>query len=238
MNITKELITDLGIISMSIAENDNNIICYLVKVEKNHFLFKFSGKIDFANQEEKQLTITTKDNHSSFLSVSKTAIVIIEYGLDYFLCKINSSDETIKRIIERLSHLEYQDEKYGRRKEPRIMIGKTNAELFGLSSLEQKLFTKNEKKMQPCVIADASLHGICIITPYENIISKNNDDYIIQVSFSSPEQNILLQAHKVHIKLNHTENRTFATISCQLLEPINYILKERVIKMLETSENH
>ena len=45
MNITKELITDLGIISMSISENDNNIICYLVKVEKNHFLFKFSGKI-------------------------------------------------------------------------------------------------------------------------------------------------------------------------------------------------
>ena len=64
MNITKELITDLGIISMSIAENDNNIICYLVKVEKDLFLFKFSGKIDFANQEEKQLTITTKDNHS------------------------------------------------------------------------------------------------------------------------------------------------------------------------------
>ena len=144
MNITKDLITDLGIISMSIAENDNNIICYLVKVEKDLFLFKFSGKIDFSNKEEKQLTITTKDNHSSFLSVSKTAIVIIEYGLDYFLCKINSSVEIIKRILERLSHLEYQDEKYGRRKEPRITIGKTNTKLFGLSSLEQKLFTKNE----------------------------------------------------------------------------------------------
>lgn len=238
MNITKELITDLGIISMSISENDNNIICYLVKVEKNHFLFKFSGKIDFANQEEKQLTITTKDNHSSFLSVSKTAIVIIEYGLDYFLCKINSSDEIIKRILERLSHLEYQDEKYGRRKEPRITIGKERAQIFGLSSLEQKIFFNTEKKKQPCFIVDVSLHGICIITPFYNDFSKKLDNFIIQVSFSNPEQNVLLQAHKVHTKLNHSENKTFATISCQLLEPINYIWKERVIKMLETSENH
>ena len=83
-----------------------------------------------------------------------------------------------------------------------------------------------------------SLHGICIITPFYNDFSKKLDNFIIQVSFSNPEQNVLLQAHKVHTKLNHSENKTFATISCQLLEPINYIWKERVIKMLETSENH
>ena len=79
------------------------------------------------------------------------------------------------------------------------------------------------------------IEKICAISK-ENLLLENNDDYIIQVSFSSPEQNILLQAHKVHIKLNHTENRTFATISCQLLEPINYIWKERVIKLLESNE--
>jgi predicted metal-binding transcription factor (methanogenesis marker protein 9) len=238
MNITKELLVDLDIVSISIVEKDKTIICCLVKVEKNQFLFKFSGIIDFSNQSQKELSITTKDNNSSFLSVSKTAIVIIEYGHDYFLCKINSSDEIIKRILERLSHLEYQDEKYGRRKEPRITIGKERAQIFGLSSLEQKIFFNTEKKKQPCFIVDVSLHGISIITPFYNDFSKKLDNFIIQVSFSNPEQNVLLQAHKVHTKLNHSENKTFATISCQLLEPINYIWKERVIKMLETSENH
>ena len=115
-----------------------------------------------------------------------------------------------------------------------IAIGKLNAQLFGLQTLEQKILTG--ERTHPCVIIDASLHGLCIITPFNNDISKKLDNFVIQVFFSNPEQNILLQAHKVHTKLKHTENKTFATISCQLLEPINYIWKERVIKMLETIE--
>ena len=137
-------------------------------------------------------------------------------------------------LLELLSRLDLQDEKYGRRKEPRIKLGKEKSLLFGLSSAEQKLFSKSAKIIQPCAIIDASIHGICVITPYENPAFKNIENFNIHLSFINPEQTVILQAHKVSSKINDTQNKVFSTISCQLLEPINYIWKERVIKMIET----
>ena len=134
--------------------------------------------------------------------------------------------------------MEYQDEKYGRRKEPRVHIGKEKATQFGLTSIEQKLFSHQAKIIQPCAISDVSLHGICIITPFDDHQFKNIKNFNIQITFSEPNQTVNLEAHKVHTKLNHITNKTFATISCQLLEPISYVWKERVIKMLESESQN
>lgn len=230
MNITNELLANFGIVSMVLTQNSTDIICHLIKVDKNQFLFKYSGNFDFT-EKEKYLSITTKENNS--FTISSIKILILESGIDYFICTIVESDEIVNKLLKRISVLEYQDEKYGRRKEPRVSIGKSKAEAFGLSTLEQKIFSRHDKIIQPCVISDVSLHGICIISPFDDYRFKNIDNFIIQVSFKNPEQIILLQAHKVHLKLNHFDNKTFATISCQLLEPISYIWKERVVKMLD-----
>ena len=166
------------------------------------------------------------------------ALYIIEKDSNYIIATVKNGhqkhNKTIMRLLELLSRLDLQDEKYGRRKEPRIKLGKEKSLLFGLSSAEQKLFSKSAKIIQPCALIDASIHGICVITPYENPAFKNIENFNIHLSFINPEQTVILQAHKVSSKINDTQNKVFSTISCQLLEPINYIWKERIIKMIET----
>ena len=202
MNITKELLQDLGIVSMKIVNNNQDLPCYLVQIEKDMLHIKFSG--NFVYSENATLSITTKESFSQNFVLSEAQILITEYGLDYFLCKIISSEDIIKGLLQRISFLEYQDEKYGRRKEPRVHIGKEKAQQFGLASIEQKLFSYQAKIIQPCAISDVSLHGICIITPFDDHQFKNIKNFNIQITFSEPNQTVNLEAHKVHIKLNHT----------------------------------
>lgn len=241
MNISNELLEEFNIISMSLKNSNKSISCFPVKFEIQHKtkskIFQFncleniSDKFDFYNHEKNILTITIK-KQEKFL-FSEATINILEFGLNYFIGEILSCDDFFKNFINRIKFLEYQDTKYGRRKEPRIVIGKENANRFGLSTIEQKIYLKKEQLILPCVILDVSLHGICIITPFENSHLKSIDNFSVQISFNNPLQNIILQVHKVHIKLNPTQNKVYATISCQLLEPISYIWKERVIKMFE-----
>lgn len=251
MNISKDLLEEFNIVSMSLKSNNKSISCFPVKVELNKsiltktlqfkYLQQFSDETEtskFFTEEKHILSVTIKKTDSENFTISDVKIDLIESGLDYFICKVNDCDDFFQSFLNRISFLEYQDEKYGRRKEPRIAIGKDKADSFGLASIEQKLFSKTEKLIQSCVILDVSLHGICIITPFENTRFKSIDNFFIQISFTNPEQNIVLQAHKVHLKLNPTKNKIYATLSCQLLEPISYIWKERVIKMFELESSN
>ena len=81
-------------------------------------------------------------------------------------------------------------------------LTKNNYKNFGLSSAEQKIFSKTAKIIQPCALLDVSVHGICIITPFENPAFKNIENFHLQLSFSNPEQTVILQCHKVHTRLN------------------------------------
>lgn len=231
MNITKELLDDFSVIAMFFSTGKNDINCILKKTNNGIYLFNFTGNYVFAAGEKIELRISFRKKNE--VSVSKADIKVIESGLNYVLGTITDFDENISELIAKIHSLEFNDEKYGRRKENRIAIGKENSALFGLSSVEQKLLSKTAKIIQPCAVLDASIHGICIVTPFDNQAFKNVENFNICLSFINPEQTVILQAHKVHSKLNTTNSRTFATISCQLLEPINYIWKERVIKMIE-----
>lgn len=251
MNISRDLLEEFNIISMSLKTKDKSISCFPVKAELNRlhltktlqfkYLQQFSDETEnsqFFTQDNHILSVTIKKTDSENFFISDVKIELIESGLDYFICKVIKCDDFFQNFLDRISFLEYQDEKYGRRKEPRIAIGKDKAVSFGLANIEQKLFSKTEKLIQSCVILDVSLHGICIITPFEDTRFKSVDNFFIKISFTNPEQNIVLQAHKVHLKLNPTQNKVYATLSCQLLEPISYIWKERVIKMLELESDN
>lgn len=251
MTVSKEMIQDLNIFSMSIQvisksetnsetqQTVNEFPCVLSKFDKGilHFTLlkeKVIYKHDIKNIYILQVCIQESD---SLFDSETASLQIEECGLGWVTAKMaKKPSATIKHLLNQLSILEVQEEKYGRRKEPRIKIGKEKYINFGLSSAEQKVFSKASKIIQPCAIIDASIHGICIITPFDNPIFKNLDNFCIQLSFTNPEQTVILQCHKVHSKLNNTENRVFSTLSCQLLEPIHYVWKERVMQMLEAED--
>ena len=237
MTITKELIIDSGIISMNIIKDVLNINCILVNFEKDTLLLNYSGKEHFNVDDKVTLNILHK-GISTIPETSKIELLVMQAGKDYIQASIITTDDFFSAFLKKLSFLEYHDEKYGRRKEPRITIGKKNFEAFGLTSVEQKIFSETAKIIQPCAILDVSFHGICIITRFENPAIKNIENFNIHLAFKKPVQTVILMAHKVHSKLNSTEeNNVFATFSCQLLEPINYIWKERIIKLLELNQD-
>lgn len=247
MTVSKELLQDLGIVSMHIqyfgtkeskAAGEDVFItvpCVLTKYDGGKLLFTLleSKTVD---SSEACLSLSVRES-DAFYRRENQKLNIIEQGLNYAVATTGADfaepEGTIKLLLERLSVLDGQDEKYGRRKEPRVRIGREKSAAFGLSSVEQKIFSKTAKIIQPCAILDASLRGICVITPFENPAFKSLENFSIYLSFTNPEQTVILQAHKVHSKLSNVQNKVFSAISCQLLEPIHYVWKERVIKMLD-----
>lgn len=245
MTVSKELLQDLNIISMTLQfykkkstfDADKKIAkqisCVLNRYEKEVLHFNLLENLEKIEFDEVKLTICVQESDAIF--DSETEILRLEEkASDYLSAKpISNSSKTIKRLVNQLEILERQEEKFGRRKEPRIKITKENFMQLGFNSIEQKIFSKSAKIIQPCALIDVSVHGICVITPFENPAFNNLENFYIQVSFLHPEQTVILQCHKVHSKLNKTENRIFATLSCQLLEPIHYVWKERILKLLE-----
>ena len=251
MNVPKELIQDLKIVSMSISYFDFEDYkrtgedacfgltpCVLERYYNEKLFFKLiknlpEGIIDVS------LQVVIQKDESCFVQ-EDVQLDLIERGCDYVIASIRrnpeSSNGTTEHLMELLVVLNEREEKYGRRKEPRIKISKENYLQLGLSSIEQKIFSKTAKLIQPCAILDVSVHGVCLITSFENPVFKNIENFHLQLLFSNPEQTAILQCHKVHSKLNKTENRVFATFSCQLLEPVHYVWKERILRMIENED--
>ena len=160
MTVSKEMIKDLNILSMSVAE----IPCVLNKYNKGELLFTLlseDSKNHFNNEKNCNLILCIQESDSLFNSETAT-LEIEEYGIDWIVAKINNcTSPTLNKLLNQLSCLETQEEKYGRRKEPRIKIGKEKYTNFGLTSAEHKVFSKTSKVLQPCAIIDVSIHGIC-----------------------------------------------------------------------------
>ena len=158
---------------------------------------------------------------------------LIDSGEDW--CEVIPEKENIDSrlaLFLSISKTEAKYESFGRRKEARVKIGKEKFDDFGLGSLKQTVFLSGAKFLQPCVVLDASVHGICIITQ-ETPAIKNEENISIKLSFQNPEQTVILSAHKVYSRLSKTRTKSFLTLSCQLLEPIHFAWKERVISMIE-----
>lgn len=230
MTITKELLDRLEIntFSYKIDSESSDIICNLLQQKNNTWIFQTSNYIHDIQIEKIFIKINCNAHKIEFSSDVK------DKGKDYFVIDIPAVNDNIKlkTIIEELRKYELQDENYGRRKELRITIGKTNAKTFGLKTLEQKMFLNGIKDVQSCSIIDASIHGIQIITNY-NMLIHNIENFKIKIDFTEPEESIIISAHKIHTRLKEIENKTYAYISCQLLEPIQFVWKNRIINIIE-----
>lgn len=229
MKVTKELLEHLKVNSISINNAGKNILCFLERVEKGTWTFSLPKKIDFQKTEEVFFQVKFYEEECYTLSAR-----ILDFGEDW--CEVKPEIETenarLKAFLTLISDMEAKYESFGRRKEDRIKIGKENARSFGLCKLEQTLFLPGIKLSQPCVVLDASVHGICVITPGTKAISEE-ENFCLKLDFKKPEQIVILKAHKVYSKLTKTEQKSFLTLSCQLLEPIHFAWKERVIAMIE-----
>ena len=233
MKITKELLEHLKVRSMSLTSGKANLLCFLERVEKGKWTFSLPNKTDFAKGEKITINIVFYEEEQGEIHAT-----VDDFGEDWLtIMPENLSENTrVNAFLTMLGEMESKYETFGRRRETRIRIGKERYRELGLSRLEQVLFLPGIKLQQPCAVLDASVHGICVITPHTKPV-QDEENFCVKLTFTNPEETVILQAHKVYSRLDKTEGKTFATLSCQLLEPIHFAWKERVIGLLTKTES-
>lgn len=220
--------------SIAIRKDGADIMSFLARFTSGRWTLTTLQKQDFLQNEQVSVQINFTDGEPEEFSAA-----VIESGEDFCDIEISGSEKKEKTaaFISALEELDAKYTKYGRRKEERVEIGKRNAAKFGLSSPEQTVFINGIKAQQPCAVVDASIHGVCIITPCADQRINDCGSFNVMLNFTNPEQTVVLKCHKVHSQLKKTDSKTYARISCQLLEPVHFAWKERVIKLLESEKN-
>lgn len=236
MTISKELLKNEKLVCIDIPTEDldqykGDIIVNLFRQNKEEWYIKPSVKLDLAVNSMVDFSFIF-DGHTG-----NARLKILEAGEDYYVIKKPDSieDEYIAKLVYKLNNAEKNDEEYGRRKEPRIKIGVNKYKEFGLGKPEQRIILEAERYTNICALADVSMHGIQIVTPYSVKIKDINNFYIM-LNFEEPNQNIIIDVHKVYMKLNKINDNVYANICCQILEPINYIWKERIISLISKNQ--
>ena len=230
MKVTKEILNNFKVVSISYLSGSKDTLCALDRIEGGAWTLSFAKKPKAKTGSDVRLRFVF-DGADGF---EETSARVLDSGGDWIKIRLyDGGGEGISRLATGLVEMEKKIETFGRRKEERIKIGKEKFKNFGLSRIEQSLFFAGIKAVQPCVVLDASVHGICVVTT-ETPALKREENFSIKLSFDNPLQTVSLKAHKVYSRLTKTESKTFATVSCQLLEPIHFAWKERVIKMIES----
>lgn len=232
MKVTKELLEHLKVRSISIIHDGTNRLCFLDRIEKGTFTFSTAQKIGLMKGEKISFQVDFFDEGG------KIEAELTDFGEDWLTVVPETETENtrVKAFLTIIADMEAKYESFGRRKEERVKIGKEKYADFGLSGIEQTVFLPGIKLAQPCVVLDASVHGICVITPRTKAIQEE-EIFCIKLNFKNPEQSIILKAHKVYSRQNKTNDKIFCTLSCQLLEPVHFAWKERVIAIIEKTES-
>lgn len=230
MKVTKEILNNFKVVSISYLSGSKDALCALDRIEEGAWTLSFAKKPKAKIGSDIRLRFVF-DGTDGFEEASAR---VLDSGGDWIKIRLyDGGGDGVSRLASGLVEMEKKIEAFGRRKEARIKIGKEKFKDFGLAKIEQSLFFGGIKAVQPCVVLDASVHGICVITT-ETPALKKEENFSIKLSFDKPLQTVSLKAHKVYSRLTKTDSKTFATVSCQLLEPIHFAWKERVIKMIES----
>lgn len=237
MKITKELLENLKLKTISLKNEKKNILCFLERIEKEILTFSLPQKIEYESNIIMFEAVFESSVYQTKYEAYEFTATLQDYGEDWLNVEVHQENYSgkISDFLNTISEMEKKYETYGRRKENRVKIGKEKSIDFGLSALEQSIFIQSSKFLQPCVVLDASVHGICVIT-IETPQIKKEETFCIKLSFVTPEQTVILKAHKVYSRITKTDNKTFVTLSCQLLEPIHFAWKERVINMIDKAD--
>ena len=230
VTVTKEMLDELGVKSFIICASGKDIMCRPVRIKNRRWYIGITAaKGGLPGTGEAVIRINRNNR------ISEGKITVLEpYGDDTVLAvEPHSDSDDFREVIERLSRYESNDN-FERRKETRIKVGIKNATLFGLASpVQRAVFGRDERE---CVIFDASVHGIQLIMENSRIISGTNI-FKAKVSFQEPEQGIVLALNRVYSKVKETPERNYIYISAQILEPVHYVWKDRVIACLADKSN-
>lgn len=232
MNITKELLEHMGVASMNISIGGTDRLCFLRKQEGRIW----SLSLPNATGLDKSTALRLQINFLSKVGVH-VMVRVVDFGTNWCDVSIPSEihDIALKNLLIKLSNVEWKDDMFGRREEPRLTIGKSGATTFGLSSSMQRLLVSSAGQILPCVILDASIHGVKVVAPFCQAL-RTVDKFIVLIDFKDFSGNVPLKVHKVYVHLDKSANdKVLASISCQILEPIHFYWKERVMSMIWNS---
>ena len=232
MNISKDYCNTLGISSFSFNKGTETSLCCLQQVNRQEWTFFTGNPVKFIINDTIKLHVNFKDNPEANTDIP---VNVKEVGYNYCCVNLQNQyeNETFNGVLKTLNELESIFERFARRKEKRIAISTKNYQNFGLEKMEQYIFFEEIHSVQPCVIVDASIHGVQILTQYSEEILKRTALFKIKVEFENPKETVFLTLHQVHSRVTQTSEQKFLNISCQILEPIHLEWKSRVIKMLQ-----
>ena len=227
LKITREMFDHIQLKSVSLENGDIMSLCQLKAVDGGELIL--SAEKNIGESVKMQLLFndgeTCKFNAAAMWDENKNECRI--------RIPIGTVSSRVAAMILMLSDMENKFNRYGRRKEPRLKIGKENWEKFGLNSLTQQVFLPAIKQITQCVILDISVHGICVIMPYADRGLNKSDNLFIKITFDSPLQSVIMNLHKVNVRINNCGTKKFASVSCQILEPVHFLWKEKVINYLK-----
>ncbi len=229
MNITKELLDYLGIISLCIKLGEKDYICFLTKQINGNWIINTQSDLNVKEGETIKVQINYKDN---LPAVTEALIILKDCEILTVSLPAVFNSSKIEKTFNDISLLEQKENKFGRRKEERIKIQKENSKDFMLKNIEQQLLL--EKQILPCALVDVSLHGICLIAPYSVFYAKEFENFKVRLNFTDCTMPVIILCHKVHSRILKTSfDKTFISLSCQLLEPIHFEWKKHIISLLE-----
>ena len=230
MTITKELWEQFKITSIVLKEADKDTMCFPKQYAKHIWSLYVPALPCFHYADPATMQITFFDGYIGVFQVQ-----VLKANNDYCSVMIPkaTADRRVQSFIDMLDVHDKRDMQYEKRKESRIIVGKSNSSAFGLVSPQQTLFVHDIYAHQPCAIVDASIHGICIITLHTNNIEDERAMLHIKLHFKLPEQHIILRCQRVHTRRIEPGKNTYAMISCRIVEPIHFIWKERVMHFME-----
>ena len=226
MKVTKEMTDRLGIRSMTIRTEEGDAACCLVRIKEGLWYIRHTPSlVSDMNGRECPFVIGTSGD-----SLDGTVIVRGQDG-DTLVTEPPVGGEGMGVIVKRLSEYE-RNEDYERRQEKRVKVGIDGAPAFGLKAPEQYVLTESGEL--PCVIVDVSVHGVQLLMESCRALA-SSPILRLKVSFSSPADEIIMSLNKVYAHGKEAGGKVWSYVSCQILEPVHFVWRERVLAMLRTA---
>ncbi|MBO4704846.1 MAG: hypothetical protein J5647_03815 [Spirochaetaceae bacterium] len=226
MKVTREMTNRLGIRSMTIDTGDGDAACILEKIKEGMWHIRHTQGREY-DLDGKTLMFRLGTQKT----VEEGTIRIISGDDGLLVAEPPEGGDEITRITRKL--MEYEtNEKFERRSESRVKVGITGARQFGLDNPQQ--YVISGKDALSCVLVDVSVHGVQLLM--ENCRSVESSQIMkLKVSFESPSEEIIMSINKVYSHCRTADGRTWAYVSCQILEPVHFVWRERVLAMLRTA---
>lgn len=220
MTVTKEMLEHIGVksISMHGRDSDMDVLCSLVRVKEHVWYLNYTAPEGFSPVPSLRIN---KDNE-----IMEGPVKVLEKTSCTLMIEEPSSG-CFEPVVKKLATYEKNDN-YERRKEKRIKVGIKNSSGFGLTSPQQYVIIGGAEL--ECVIVDASVHGIQLLLENKRILAAA-DIFTVKVAFT--DTCVLLRLNRVFSNVKEIKGKSYVYISAQILEPVHFIWKERVISFLK-----